>query len=309
MGKKPYIIAGIPAFNEELTIAKVILLAKKFVDKVIVIDDGSTDMTADIASALGAEVIRHEENMGYGAAIRRLLQVARSENADALVILDADGQHDPSEIPKLIKPILKDEADVVIGSRFLGRTDAKKYRELGVRMITKATNILAGTKITDAQSGFRAYGRKAIQLIRPTDDGMGVSVEILVQAMDEKLRIKEVPIIIRYEGLETSTEHPIKHGAGVINALISKTIARKPLKFLGLPGALSIAAGLFFVMWLFSLYNQTRYFSLPMAIISVGFISVGILMILTAIQIHIVRNLEKKISMYEYMQLRQKNIT
>ncbi len=300
MRKKPYIVAGIPAFNEELTIAKVILLTKKYVDKVIVVDDGSTDMTGEIARALGAEVIKHDENMGYGAAIRRLLQVARSENADALVILDADGQHDPREIPKLVKPIIKDEADIVIGSRFLGKTDAKKYRELGVRMITRATNILAGTKITDAQSGFRAYGRKAIQLIRPTDDGMGVSVEILVQAMDEKLRIKEVPITIRYEGLDTSTEHPIKHGAGVINALIIKTIARKPLRFLGLPGVLSIVTGLFFVMWLISLYNQTRYFSMPMAIIAVGFISVGILMILTAIQIHIVRNLEKKISMYEY---------
>ncbi len=308
MRKKPYIIAGIPAFNEELTIAKVILQAKKYVDKVLVVDDGSTDMTAEIAKALGAEVIRHEENLGYGAAIRRILQVARSENADALVILDADGQHDPREIPKLLKPLMKNEADIVIGSRFLGKTDAKKYRELGVKMITKATNILAGTSITDAQSGFRAYNRKAIQLIRPTDDGMGVSVEILVQAMDEKLRIKEVPITIRYTGLDTSTENPIKHGAGVINALISKTIARKPLRFLGLPGVLAIIVGLFFVMWLVSLYNQTRYFSIPMAIIAVGFISVGILMIMTAIQIHIVRNLEKKISMYEYMQLKQKAI-
>jgi len=298
------VIAGIPAYNEEKTIAKVVILTKKYVDKVIVVDDGSEDMTAEIARALGAEVIKHKENMGYGAALRTMFHKAREENADILVILDADGQHDPREIPRLIEPIMRGEADIVVGSRFLGRTDVRKYRALGVKMITKATNILAGTNLSDAQSGFRAYNKKAIQLIRPTEDGMGVSVEILIQAIDRNLRIKEVPITIRYGGLDTSTEHPIKHGAGVMNALISKTIGRRPLRYLGVPGFLFIGVGLFFVAWLISLYNQTKYFSIPMALIAVGFISTGILSILTAIQIHIIRNLEKKISIYEYIKSR-----
>lgn len=252
-------------------------------------------MTAEIAGALGADVIRHKENMGYGAALRTILHKAREENADILAILDADGQHDPRAIPLLMKPILENKADIVIGSRFLGGTDAKKYRTVGVKLITKATNILAGTNITDAQSGFRVYNKRAIQLIRPIDDGMGASVEILIQAKDAGLRIKEEPITIKYEGLDTSTEHPVKHGMGVINALISKTIARKPLRYLGIPGVLFVGVGIFFVMWLVSLFNQTRYFSLPMAITAVGFIAVGVLLILTGIQIYIIRNLEKKL--------------
>jgi len=293
--KRPYVIAGIPAYNEEKTIAKVVLLAKKYVDKVIVVDDGSRDMTAEIAEALGAEVIRHKENMGYGAALRTIFHKAREENADILVILDADGQHDPEEIPTLIEPLLKDEADLVIGSRFLGRTDAKKYRALGIKIITKTANLLVGTKLTDAQSGFRAYNKKAIQVIRPTDDGMGASVEILTQAIEAKLRIREVPITIKYSGLKTSSQNPIIHGAGVMNTLISKTIARRPLRYLGIPGIMSIGIGIFFVTWLVTLFNQTRYFSLPMAIIAIGFLSTGILLVLTAIQIHIIRNLEKKL--------------
>ncbi|MHA1616384.1 MAG: glycosyltransferase family 2 protein [Candidatus Njordarchaeales archaeon] len=300
MRKKPYIVAGIPAYNEEKTIAKVVLLTKKYVDKVVVVDDGSTDMTAEIAEALGAEVIRHKENKGYGAALQTIFHKARREDADILVILDADGQHDPSEIPKLIEPIMKGKADIVIGSRFLGKTDAKKYRLMGVKMLTKATNILMKAELTDAQSGFRAYNKKAIQLIRPTEDGMGASVEILSQAIDNNLKIVEVPITIRYEGLETSSEHPLIHGAGVAGTLITKTIGRKPLRYLGVPGIMSIFAGLYFINWLVALYNQEHYFSLPMAIIALGFISVGIVLLSSAIIIHIVRNLEKKIIAYEY---------
>ena len=295
MGKRPYIIAGIPAYNEEKTIAKVVLLTKKYVDKVIVADDGSTDMTAEIAEAVGAEVIRHKENMGYGAALRTIFHKAREENADILVILDADEQHDPNEIPTLIEPLLKDEADLVIGSRFLGKTDARKYRALGVKIITKTANILAGTKLTDAQSGFRAYNKKAIQVIRPTDDGMGASVEILTQATEAKLRIKEVPITIRYEGLETSTEHPLKHGASVINTLISKTIEKKPLRYLGIPGVIMLLSSVFFIAELITLFNRTRYFSIPMALIALGFIFAGLLFILASIQIYMIKTLEKKL--------------
>ena len=307
MEEKPYIIAGIPAYNEEKTIAKVVLLAKKYVDKVIVVDDGSEDMTGDIAKELGAEVIRHPENMGYGAALRTIFHKARQENADILITLDADGQHDPREIPKLVKPLIKGEADIVIGSRFLGKTDAKMYRLLGVKTITIATNLLMRVKITDAQSGYRAYNKKAIQVIRPTEDGMGASIEILSQAVEHKLRIKEVPITIRYEGLETSSEHPIKHGAGVVGTLITKTIGRRPLRYLGIPGSLSVLAGLYFINLLVALYNQSKYFSLPMAIVALGFISVGIVLLSSAIIIHVVRNLEKKIITYEYMMMRSKS--
>ncbi len=161
---KPKVIAAIPCFNEERCIGSVVIKAKRFVESVIVIDDGSTDATAEVATGAGAEVYQHGKNRGYGAAIRSALEKGRQLGADVLVILDGDGQHDPRDIPKLIKPLLDGEADVVIGSRFLGK--GKKppfYRRLGQHALTAATNLGSGQKVTDSQSGFRAYSAKALK--------------------------------------------------------------------------------------------------------------------------------------------------
>ena len=125
---KPLIVAAIPAFNVEKTIARLVLETQKFVDVVLVCDDGSTDCTAEIAERMGADVIRHERNLGYGAAIKTLFSMARELNADVLVTLDGDGQHDPREIPRLIEPVLENNADIVLGSRFLG--DKEKDNEV-----------------------------------------------------------------------------------------------------------------------------------------------------------------------------------
>jgi len=119
MSKRPFIIACIPAFREDASIARVIVKTLRYVDRVIVCDDGSPDMTAEIAERLGVEVIRHERNLGYGAALCSLFKRARELDPDVMVTLDADLQHDPDEIPKVLSPILRSEADVVIGSRFL----------------------------------------------------------------------------------------------------------------------------------------------------------------------------------------------
>ncbi|MFQ6052521.1 MAG: glycosyltransferase family 2 protein, partial [Candidatus Hydrothermarchaeota archaeon] len=136
------IVAALPAYNEEIAIGSVILRARKHADKVIVVDDGSEDNTAEIAELAGAIVFKHERNMGYGAAIRSCFRKARELNADILVTIDADGQHDPSEIPKLIEPIQKGEADVVIGSRFLSKQKypIPLYRLLGMKVLDKTTN-------------------------------------------------------------------------------------------------------------------------------------------------------------------------
>ena len=208
------IIAGIPAYNEEKTIAKVILIAQKHVNAVVVCDDGSQDMTSDIAQGLGAIVIKHERNKGYGAAIRSILNKARTLNADLLLTLDADGQHDATEIPKLIQPILEGKADVVIGSRFLLRNNKMPlYRRLGVKVLTKMTNGgNNGDGITDAQCGLRAYNRKALESLILDEDGMGISAEALMKANALGLVITEVPVEVSYEGLETSTHNPVKHG-------------------------------------------------------------------------------------------------
>ena len=125
--KKPFIVAVIPAFKEEENIAKVVLLTKKYVDLVIVGDDGSDDMTAEIAKALGAIVIRNNKNMGKGYTLKRLFNEALKLGADIIVTLDADGQHDPKYIPKLTEPIINGEADIVIGSRYHGLPPIKYH--------------------------------------------------------------------------------------------------------------------------------------------------------------------------------------
>jgi len=269
--RKLHIIACIPAYNEEKTIAKVVLRARKYVDKVIVCDDGSTDMTAEIAEALGAEVIRHKRNMGYGAAIGSLFEKAREDDPDIMITLDADGQHNPDDIPELIKPIVDGEADVVIGSRFLTQeAEIPTYRKIGIKVINWIMRAKA-KKISDTQSGYRAYSKKALQLIKPAEMGMGVSTEILLKAEQNNLKIKEIPIKIFYRVERPSTINPLTHALDVIFSTIKQLSIRHPLIFYGIPGVISLLVALVADLMLIHLFNATRYFNLPLAIITVGF--------------------------------------
>ena len=232
--KKPFIIVAIPAYNEEETIAKEILKAKKYADKIIICDDGSADSTAEIVKSLGVDVIRHKRNLGYGAAIQSLFKRAKEFNFDVLVTLDGDGQHDPDDIPKVIKPIIDDEADIVIGSRFIGNSSATMpwYRRIGVKLITDFVNYSTKPSITieDAQSGFRAYSRKALKTLKLTEKGMGISVEILFEAWRHHLRIKEVPIRCCYgKGIKGSTYNPIMHGIDLIMYIVRSIIKNRTL--------------------------------------------------------------------------------
>ena len=132
---KPFVVVGIPAFNEENTIARVVLEAQKYADVVVVCDDGSSDLTCEIAERLGTDVVKHERNLGYGAAIKSLFERARALDADVLVTLDADGQHDPQEIPKVVWPVANCVADVVIGSRFM-TVERRKCLRIGVLVLS-----------------------------------------------------------------------------------------------------------------------------------------------------------------------------
>ena len=194
------IVIGIPAYNEEKNIAKILLKLQTITSKIIVCNDGSSDMTGEIAEKIGAIVINHPKNLGYGAGIRSIFLKAKELNPDILVTFDADGQHRIEDIQKVIDPIIKGDADIVIGSRFLSKNEnVPTYRKLGINAITKIANITTKQKITDSQSGFRAYNKKAIQEINPSDYGMGVSTEILIKADKKELKITEVPIIVLYQ--------------------------------------------------------------------------------------------------------------
>jgi glycosyltransferase involved in cell wall biosynthesis len=237
-------IAAMPAYNEEQSIAKMVLGCKKYVDKVVVVDDGSSDSTAEIAESLGAYVVRHERNGGYGAALRTCFETARELTADKMVIIDSDGQHDPAEIPALLKPLSRG-VDLVIGSRFCNGNgkNIPAYRKFGMKVLDITTNIVGGIVVTDSQSGFRAYGRRAINCIIVDDEGMSAGSEILLQAKDNKLDIEEVGIHCRYDVECASTENPVNHGVKVLLTLLQDMEFRRPLYYFTLPGMVFAIVG------------------------------------------------------------------
>ena len=295
---KRLIVVGIPAFNEERTIARVVIGAQRYADVVVVCDDGSSDLTGEIAERLGAEVVRHEKNLGYGAAIRSLFRRARELNADVFVTLDADGQHDPAEIPMVVKPVIDGEADVVIGSRFVDGSLAYAmpwYRRIGVKFITRLVNNSSKYGVKDAQSGFRAYSRKALQCLSLLEDGMGVSVEILLNARKCGLKIKEVSASCAYSSVEkTSHKNPFRHGAEVVMAIIKLVVEEKPLVCLGLPGIILLFAGAFFGAWMLQIYAVEHRIVTNIALAAIAFILVGLFALFTAITLYAISRLAQK---------------
>ncbi|MDD3932226.1 MAG: glycosyltransferase family 2 protein [Methanoculleus sp.] len=274
------IIGAMPAYNEEKSIAKTVLRMKKHVERVVVIDDGSSDATSEIAEALGALVVKHPENLGYGGALRTLFETARDLQADQLVIIDADGQHNPEEIPHLLRPLTAD-VDIVIGSRFTGEVDSAipPYRMFGMKVLDLATNIAGSVDTTDSQSGFRAYGKRAIDCIRITGNGMSAGSEILMQAQKHNLRVAEVPISVRYDIGETSTQNPLIHGFSVLGSVFEMASFQSPLLVLFIPGVvitiLSFAMGAYSI----SEYLMSASFPLLFGLVSVVLIVLGLLLI------------------------------
>ncbi|MCS5533003.1 MAG: glycosyltransferase family 2 protein [Candidatus Poseidoniaceae archaeon] len=243
---KPFIVAGMPMYNEEETIGTVVTMALRHVDAVICVDDGSSDSSARIAEACGAIVHRHRVNRGYGGALKTLFKKAKAMDADALVVLDSDGQHEPADIPKLLKPILEGNVDFAIGSRFVaggGGTDMPAYRRLGIKVITAASNLSSDLGIKDTQSGFRAFSKTALDRLRFDSEGMELSLEMLEDAHDKKLLIKEIPTVIRYDVPKGSNFTAVSHGFTVLSWAMLSLSQKKPLLVLGIPGMGLLATG------------------------------------------------------------------
>ena len=278
------IIVGIPAFNEEKNIASIITKLSTIADTILVCDDGSTDLTATIAKKIGAVVIKHEKNLGYGAAIRSLFLKAKDLDGDVLVTFDADGQHRIDDIKNVIKPIVNQEADLVIGSRFLDESEKEvpQYRKVGIKVITKITNASIKKQLTDSQSGFRAYSRKIISELNPSETGMGVSTEILIKASSKNFRIVEVPIKIIYEG-NTSTHNPITHGSSVIISTIKYTSLQRPLTFYGIPSVVFLIIGGVFSYLAIQFYVEVGRLNTNLTIMSASTVLIGVVLLITAI--------------------------
>jgi glycosyltransferase involved in cell wall biosynthesis len=293
---KALVVAAIPAFNEERTIAKLVLEVQKFVDVVLVCDDGSTDSTAEIAERMGADVIRHDRNLGYGAALKTLFTVTRELNADVLVTLDGDGQHDPGEIPRLVEPVLENKADIVLGSRFLNKENGvPRYRRWGIRLITKMTGAVSDHRFFDAQCGFRAYGRKALFGLDLVENGMGSSVEILMKADKQELTVAEVSAKCEYKELEkTSSQNALGHGASVLMSIFRLVVEERPLMLLGLPGIIFLFAGTIFGVWMLRIYAVTHQITTNIALAAIAFVLIGMFTIFTAITLYAISRQAKK---------------
>jgi len=281
------IIVGIPAFNEEKNIASIITKLLDVTDTIIVCNDGSNDLTSEIAEKMGAVVINHEKNLGYGGAIRSIFLKAKEMDGDILVTFDADGQHRIEDIKKVTEPITNQEADLVIGSRFLDDSEKEvpQYRKVGIKVITKVTNASIKKQLTDSQSGFRAYSKNVINELNPSELGMGISTEILIKASNKNFKIVEVPIKIIYSG-DTSTHNPVSHGSSVLLSTIKYTSIEHPLKFYGIPSVIFLIVGAIFTSWAINFYIEIGRLNTNLTIVAAGCILIGAVLLLTTILLY-----------------------
>jgi len=280
------ITIGIPAYNEEKNIASIITKLKNITDSIIVCDDGSSDMTSEISKNLGAIVISHKKNMGYGAAIRTIFQKSVELDSDILVTFDADGQHRIDDVNKILQPLKNNEADIVIGSRFLdNESKVPNYRKIGIKVITQVTNASLKKKLTDSQSGFRAYNKQALTQISPSEMGMGISTEILIKASNKGLRIAEIPITILYHD-DASTHNPVSHGTSVLVSTIKFTSIEHPLKFYGIPSIIFLIIGSAFTYSAIQYYVEIGRLNTNLTVIGAGAILIGLVLLISAILLY-----------------------
>ena len=281
------IIIGIPAFNEEKNIASIITKLRSISDAIVVCNDGSNDLTSEIAEKMGAVVINHEKNLGYGGAIRSIFLKAKELDGNILVTFDADGQHRIEDIENVITPIIEKKADLVIGSRFLDESEKEvpQYRKVGIKVITKITNASIKEKLTDSQRGFRAYSKKVVDELNPSELGMGISTEILIKASSKNFKITEVPIKILYSG-DTSTHNPISHGSSVILSTIKYTSIEHPLKFYGIPSIIFFIIGISFTYLSAQYYAEIGRLSTNLTIVAAGTVLIAVVLLITSILLY-----------------------
>jgi glycosyltransferase involved in cell wall biosynthesis len=283
------VIAGIPAYNESKYVGTIVLSTRQYVDEVIVVDDGSTDNTVEIARLAGAEVVQHPRNHGYGAAIQTILDEARKRDPDILVILDADAQHNPKEIPNLLKPI-SEGYDLVIGSRKKQANKIPLYRRVGQRVISRSVNVLSHDQLTDSECGFRAFSRKAIATLDLKENGMAISAETVAEAARRNLKIAEVPVSVTYDK-DSSTLNPVTHGLGVLTKIVVMISERKPLFFFGLAGTVLVIIGLLAGIFALRLYSSSGIVSVGWTLLSIFFIIIGAISFFTGLTLRSINSI------------------
>ena len=285
----------IPAYNEEANIKGVIEGIPRNINgidcvEILVIDDGSNDNTVQVAKDAGAdEIISHSTNKGLGAAFRTGLDASLEKNVDIIVSIDADGQFNSKDIPKLIEPILNDEADFVTASRFMDKSfepDMQFIRKFGNKIVTKIINILTNQEFTDTQCGFRAYSKKAALKLNIFGD-YTYTQEVFLNLVEEELRIKEIPLEVIYKDERKSRliKNPLSYAINVILIIIKTIRDYKPLKFFGIPGLFIFSIGLLSGLFIFIRYILTGHTSPYRSLIefSAVMLIIGFLIIVLAL--------------------------
>ncbi len=274
-------VACLPAYNEEQKIYDIVKNTSKFVDKVIVCDDGSNDQTFENAKKAGALVTKHDNNKGKGAAMRTLFDYAKKIDGDIIITMDSDGQFLPEEIPKLVNSLIKNNADIVTGYRFADEKDMPRYRKFGNKVLDKVTNLVIEIPVRDTQSGFRAYSKKAINSIKFNTDGYGADSEILISAVKKGLKIIEEPVTVIYNTQgKTSKKDPISHSTSIVTTLVELVVIKQPLRYLGIPGFILFIIGIVYSVVVIAIFNDTRYFSVPSTLVALGSLLTGLMLLL-----------------------------
>ncbi len=278
-------MATIPAFNEAKYIGTVVLSTRQHVDEVLVVDYGSTDQTANVARLTGATEFRHQQNRGYGASIRRLFTEAKKRKSDILVLLDADAQHYPDDIPRLIKPI-QEGYDLIIGSRKAQSAKIPRYRRFGQRIIAYFSGILSGKKLFDSECGFRVFSRKAITTLDLKENGMAISAETIADAAEKGLKITARPVSISYTE-DSSTLNPLLHSLQVIGRIMAMISEKRPIYFFGLGGAILSLLGLIAGMRVIDVVYAGGGVSTGTALVSILLITISVFSVFTGIILHV----------------------
>ena len=283
------VLVAVPALNEERFIGSVVhgVLLEGF--RCLVIDDGSSDRTAAIASAAGAIVKRHDRNLGKAAALNSAFEYARRKGVLVLVAMDGDAQHDPQQIKELLRPIRAGQADIALGSRFLEpeASELPRVRRLGVKAFTATANVLSGVLLTDSLSGFRAFNRSAIEAMRFKSDRFSVEFEMQFMARNGGLRQVEVPINTSY------TDPPKRNSVGyalkLVDGLVRLVGRYRPLLFFGVPGLASLVVGIVIGTLVIDTYQRSQELAVGLTLAAVLLVILGAIAAFAAVLLHVLR--------------------
>lgn len=284
------VTVAIPAHNEDRFIGSLVLKLRADGHDVLIVDDGSTDRTAAVAETAGATVIRHETNRGKTAAVATAFEHARRRDVTSLVLMDGDSQHDPRDVAAVARPVLDGRADMVVGSRYGEvKSSVPGWRVLGQRTLTVATNLGSGLRLSDTESGFRAFSRRALDQMRFRGSGFSLEPEFQFEAQRNGWTVAEVPIGVHYA--VALKRNPMWQGVRTMNAVLRLIGEHRPLLFFGIPGLVVFGSGVAVGVYVVSIYEATLKLAVGLALLTVLLCIVGVLSLFVGILLHTLRRL------------------